>query len=102
MSVCEIIKTKLDNMPNMKPFQQKSDLQPTVQRPLDGDTLAGVDTVGGDGSDEGIQLVLLLLELLHQALDGSLGKALVLSPLPVAHEAVDDAEASIIAARRVH
>lgn len=27
-------------------------LQPSVQRPLDGDTFAGMDTIGGDGSDE--------------------------------------------------
>ena len=29
-----------------------TDLQPSIQRPLDGDALAGMDTVGGDGSDE--------------------------------------------------
>lgn len=79
-----------------------TDLQPSVQRSLDGDTLAGMDPVGGDGGDEGVQLVLLLLQLLHQALDGPLGEALVLSALPVAHEAVDDAEAGVIAAGRVH
>ncbi len=61
-----------------------------------------MDTIGGDGSDEWVQLILLLLQLLHQALDGTLGEALILSTLPVAHEAVDDAEAGIIAARRVH
>lgn len=57
-----------------------------------------MDTIGGDGSDERVQLVLLLLQLLHQTLDGALSKALVLPALPVAHEAVDDAEAGIIAA----
>lgn len=61
-----------------------------------------MDTIGGNGSDERVQLVLLLLQLFYQALDGTLGKALVLSALPMAHEAVDDAEAGIIAARRVH
>ena len=73
-------------------------LQSSVQRPLDGHTLAGVDAVGGDGSDERVQLVLLLLQLLHQAFDGSLGEALVLTALPVAHQAVDDAEAGVGAA----
>lgn len=77
-------------------------LQPPVQRPLDGHTLAGMDAVGGDGSDEGVQLVLLLLQLLHQALDGSFGEAFVFAPLPVTHEAVDDAEAGVVAARWVH
>lgn len=79
-----------------------TDLQPPVQRPLDGHTLAGMDAVGGDGGDEGVQLVLLLLQLLHQALDGALGEAFVLAALPVTHEAVDDAEAGVVAAGRVH
>lgn len=82
--------------------ERRSDLKPAVQRPLDGDTLAGMDTVGGDGGDERVQLVLLLLQLLHEALDGPLSEALVLPSLPVAHEAVDDAEAGVIAAWRVH
>lgn len=77
-------------------------LQPSIQCPLDGDTLAGMDTIGGDGSDERVQLVFLFLQLLHQALDGPLGETLVLSTLPVTHEAVDDTEAGVIAARRVH
>ena len=73
-------------------------LQPSVQRPLDGDTLAGMDSAGGDGGDERVQFVLLLLQLLHQTLDGPLGEALVLGALPVAHEAVDDAQAGVGAA----
>lgn len=27
-------------------------LQPSIQRPLNGDTLAGMNTIGGDGSDK--------------------------------------------------
>lgn len=82
--------------------QRHTDLQPSVQRPLDGDTLARVDAVGGDGGDERVQLILLLLQLLHQALDRPLGEAFILTALSVAHEAVDDTEAGVIAARRVH
>ncbi len=73
-------------------------LQPSVQRPLDGDTLAGMDAVGGDGGDERVQLILLLLQLLHQTLDGPFGEALVLGALPVAHQAVDDTETGVGAA----
>ena len=54
-----------------------------------------MDAVGGDGGDERVQLVLLLLQLLHQTLDRPLGEALVLGSLPVAHQAVDDAEAGV-------
>ena len=82
--------------------QFESYLQPSVQRPLDGDTLAGMDAVGGDGGDERVQLVLLLLQFLHQTLDGAFGEAFVFRSLPVAHQAVDDAEAGVIAAWRVH
>lgn len=82
--------------------ERSTDLQPSIQRPLDGHTLAGMHAVGCDGGDERVQLVLLLLQLLHQALDGPLGEALVLPALPVAHEAVHDAEAGVIAAGRVH
>lgn len=77
-------------------------LQSSVQCSLNGDALAWMDTICGDGSDERVQLILLLLQLLHKAFNGSLGKALILSTLPVAHEAMDDAEASIIAAGRVY
>lgn len=59
-------------------------------------------SVGGDGGDERVQLVLLLLELLHQALDGTLGETLILATLPVAHEAVHDAQAGIVAVGGVH
>lgn len=61
-----------------------------------------MDSVGGDGSDEGVQLVLLLLQFLDQALDGTLGEALVFAALPVAHEAVHDTEAGVITVGRVH
>lgn len=57
-----------------------------------------MDSVGGDGGDERVQLVLLLLQLLHQTLDGPFGEAFVLGALPVAHEAVDDAEAGVCTA----
>lgn len=77
-------------------------LQASIKRPLDGDTLAGVNSVGGDGGDERVQLVLLLLQLLYQALYGTLGKALVLTALSVAHEAVHDAQAGIVAVGGVH
>lgn len=76
-------------------------LQPPVQCPLDGDTLAGMGPVGGDSSDERVQLILLLLQLFHQALDGPLGKGFALTTLPVAHQAVHDAQAGVIAGRRV-
>lgn len=57
-----------------------------------------MDAIGGDGGDERVQLVLLLLQLFHQTLDGPLGKALILPTLPVAHQAVDNAEAGVCAA----
>lgn len=68
-----------------------SHLQPSVQGPLNGHTLAGVGTVGRDSCDEGVELIFLLLQLLHQALDGAFCKRLTLAPLSVAHQAVDDA-----------
>ena len=58
-------------------------------------------SVGGDGGDERVQLVLLLLQLLHQALDRPLGEALALAALPVAHQAVHDAQAGVAAGGRV-
>ncbi len=61
-----------------------------------------MDSVGSDGGDEGVQLVLLLLQFLDQALDGTLGEALVFAALPVAHEAVHDTEAGVITVGRVH
>lgn len=61
-----------------------------------------MDSVGGDGGDEGVQLVLLLLQFLDQALDGTLGEAFVFAALPVAHETVHDTEAGVITVGRVH
>lgn len=61
-----------------------------------------MDAVGGDGCDERVQLILLLLQFLDEALDGPLGEALVLAALSVAHEAVHDAEAGIVTAGGVH
>lgn len=79
-------------------IRRTSHLQPSVQCPLDGHTLAGMDSIGGYCGDEGVQLVLLLLQLLHQTLDRPLSEALVLSTLTVAHQAVDDAETGVSAA----
>lgn len=73
-------------------------LQPPVQSPLYGYTLAWVDTVGGDGSNERVQLIFLLLEFLDQALNSTFGKALVFTSLPVAHQAVHNTQTGIIAA----
>ena len=47
-------------------------------------------SVVGDCRDECVQLFPLLLELLDQRLDGSLGEGLRLAALPVAHQAVHD------------
>lgn len=66
-------------------------LQASIKGPLNGHTLAGVGTVGSDGCDEGVELILLLFQFLHQALDGSFCKCLALATLSVAHQAVDDA-----------
>lgn len=66
-------------------------LQPAVQCPLDCHTLAGVDSVSGDGCYERVQLIFLLLQLLYQAFNGTLSKTLILPALPVAHQAVNDA-----------
>jgi hypothetical protein len=40
-----------------------------------------VGPVGGDGRDEAVELIALLLELLYEALDGALGKRLGLAAL---------------------
>lgn len=72
-------------------------LQTSIQSPLNGHTLAGVGAVCSDGCDEGVQLVFLLLQLLHQALDGPFGKRLALATLPMTHQAVHDAQAGIVA-----
>lgn len=70
-------------------------LQSTVERALNGDALAVVRPVGRDGGDQRVQFVALLLQLLHQRLDGPLRKALALPALAVAHQRVDDTEASV-------
>lgn len=54
-----------------------------------------MSAVGGDGGDEAVQLIPLLLQLLHQTLDGALGKTLALPALTMAHEAVHDAQTGI-------
>lgn len=53
--------------------------------------------VGGDGRDEGVKLVFFLLQLFHQALDGSLGERLALATLSVTHQAVHDAQTGVVA-----
>lgn len=70
-------------------------LQSTVQSALDSDAFAVVRPVGRDGRDQRVQLIALLLQLLHQRLDGSLGKALALPALSVAHQRVDNAETGV-------
>lgn len=82
-------------------FAAGSHLQPPIQRPLNGHALAGVSSVGGYGRDQRIQLVFLLLELFHEALDGALGERFALSALAMAHQAVDNAQTSVITCRRV-
>lgn len=76
-------------------------LQAPVKCSLNCDTLAGVSSIGGNGSNEGVELVLFLFQLLHQTLDGSLGKGFALTSLSVAHQAVHNAQAGVIARRRV-
>ena len=51
-------------------------LEASIQCALYGDTLGGVGPIGGDGRDEAVQLISLLLQLLHQALNGPLGEGL--------------------------
>jgi len=76
-------------------------LQSSIESPLNGHTLAGMGPVGGDSSDEGVKLILFLLQFLHQALNGPLGKRLALTTLSVTHQAVHNAQAGIIAGRCV-
>lgn len=71
-------------------------LQAPIQSSLYGYTLARMSSVGGDCCDEGIKLVLFLLQLLDKTLDGSLGEAFALSSLPVAHQAVHNAQTGIV------
>ena len=56
-------------------------LEAPIEGALDGDALGGVSAVGGDGGDEAVQLVPLLLQLLHQALDRALRERLGLATL---------------------
>lgn len=58
-----------------------SDLQSTVECPLNRHTLAWMGSICGNGSDEWIQFIALLFQLLHQRLDGSLCKSLGFAPL---------------------
>lgn len=57
--------------------------------------------ISRDSGDERVKLIFFLLQLFHQAFNGPLGKRLALAPLPVTHQAVHDAQASIVAGRRV-
>lgn len=76
-------------------------LQTPVKCPLNGNTLAGMGSIGGNGGNEGVELVFLLFQLLHQTLDGPLGKGFTLTSLPVAHQAVHNAQAGVVARRCV-
>lgn len=60
-----------------------------------------MSAVSGDGGDEGIQLVFLLLQFLHQTLNGPFGEGLALAALPVTHQTVDDAQTGIVTGGRV-
>lgn len=83
-----------------EPFTS-SHLQTSIKCPLNGHTLAGMSPVGSDCCDEGVELVFLLFQLFHQALNGSLGKRLALTSLSVTHQAVHNAQAGIVAGRCV-
>lgn len=76
---------------DMRETLPPSHLQTSVQRSLYGDTLAWMDSICGDSSDEGVKLISFLFEFLYQAFNGTFGEALVLSSLAVAHQAVNDA-----------
>lgn len=60
-----------------------------------------MSAVGGDGGDERIQLVFLLLQFLHQTLDGPFGERLALAALPVTHQTVHDAQTGVVTGGRV-
>ena len=75
-------------------------LEAAIQCARNGDTLGGLGAARGDGRDQRVQLVPLLLELLDEGLDGPLGEGLALPALPVAHEAVHDGQAGVGAGRR--
>lgn len=76
-------------------------LQPPIKRPLNGHTFAGMGPVGGNSCYKRVQLVFFLLQLFHQAFYGPLGEGLALTTLSVAHQAVHNAQAGIVAGRRV-
>ena len=57
-------------------------LEPAVQSSRDGHTLGRLGPAGGDGSDQGIKFISLLLQLLHQRLYCPLWERLALSSLP--------------------
>lgn len=54
-------------------------------------------SIRSDGCDKGIQLIFFLLQLLDKTLNGPFCEALALPSLSVAHEAVHDAQAGVIA-----
>ena len=58
------------------------DLKSSIKSLRDGDTCGRGVAVGGDGRDQGVQLIPLLLQLLHQALDCTPGKRFSLPTLP--------------------
>lgn len=60
-----------------------------------------MSSVGGDGGDERIKLVLLLLQFLHQTLNGSFSKRLTFAALPVTHQTVHDAQTGVVTGGRV-
>lgn len=70
-------------------------LQAAVQSALDGDALAGVGAVGGDGGDERVQFITFFLEFFDETFNGTLGKSLWFSSLAVTHEGVNYAQAGI-------
>lgn len=52
-------------------------------------------TIRGDGRDERVQLIALLLQLLDQRFDGALRETLAFAALPMAHQRVHDRQAGI-------
>ncbi len=74
-------------------------LQATVQRARYGDALGGHGALLLHGRHQRVHLVGLVLELLGQALDGSLGKLFVVRAEQVTHQTVHNAAPGL--ARRV-
>ena len=70
-------------------------LQPSIQGSGYGDAFGAMSTVCGDCSDQAVQFVALFLELFHQAFDGSFAKLFRFAALPMTHERMDNAHASI-------